>query len=88
MTPYLRTSGRKPEAENRRRRASVAPDINHGPNDVMMQFEWKSGITQYMTSSGPSFIISDSPPLDRASRPCERMQAFGAPLVPDVNKRR
>ncbi len=54
----------------------------------MHAFEWNSGMTWYMTSSGVIGCIWVKIAPIRASRPCEQMHAFGAPLVPDVNSRR
>ena len=71
-----------------RRRTLVAPETSHGAKPVMMAFEWNSGIASYMTSSGVKRRFSLSPVLIRARRRCDRMHAFGAPLVPDVNSSR
>ena len=88
VTPYLRTSGRKPDAENRRRNTAVAPLATQGAKPTMHAFEWNSGITWYMTSSRViGCIVVNTSPI-RARRPCEQIQAFGAPLVPEVNRSR
>ena len=88
VTPYLRTSGRKPDAENRRRSALVAPLASHGPKPTMHAFEWNSGMTWYMTSSRVIGCLVVKTSAILARRPCEQMHAFGAPLVPEVNNKR
>jgi hypothetical protein len=44
VTPNLRTSGRKPDAENFRRNAIVAPPARAGAHPAMSAFEWNIGI--------------------------------------------
>jgi len=44
VTPNFRTSSRNPDAENRRRSASVAPAASPTDQPAMIALEWNIGI--------------------------------------------
>ena len=46
VAPYGRTSGRKPEAENRRRRARVAPPASAGSTAADRALPWNRGMAE------------------------------------------
>ena len=46
VTPNRRTSGRKPEAEKRRLRATVAPAASAGLQPAMRALEWNIGMAR------------------------------------------
>lgn len=63
MAPNLRTSGRNPDAENRRRNAIVAPAASPTAQPAMIALEWNIGMDTYTVSEG------DSPKRSASSRP-------------------
>ena len=84
VAPYRRTSGRNPDAENRRRSAIVAPAVTAVVTLAMSALPWNSGIDSYRTLSRSTsnilIVVSPAP----ARRPELQTTAFGALVEPDV----
>ena len=88
VAPAARQSSKKAEAENLRRRASVAPTASVGDQPAMTALEWNSGMLTYDTSVGPRPTRCTRPSPWVAILPWEHMTALGEPVVPLVKMSR
>ena len=84
VAPCWRTSGRNPDAENRRRSTMVAPLAIQGKSEDERALPWNSGMAEYKMSS----CWNGMRWADRAALPWDIRTAFGVPVDPEVNTKR